>query len=93
VPAQRDSVDLEGRVGSTHPSEFMPARLAAGRQEPLEAPRLFDPLDLSRGRWLLVLEDATSLLTSAVVADGLLAGSEPRAFVPEELLQLLDLAP
>jgi maltokinase len=40
-----------------------------GRQ-PLEAPMLFDQLDLRLGRWLLVLEDASRWLTSALVEEG-----------------------
>lgn len=54
---------------STHPSEFLPARLAADRQEPLGDPSLLDALDLGRGRWVLVLETAPGLLTSAVVEE------------------------
>jgi len=60
---------LEGRVASTDPAEFLPARLAAGRQEPPGAPSLRDALDLGRGRWLLLLETSAGLLVSAVVED------------------------
>jgi maltokinase len=70
VPAQRRARDLESRVASTPPSEFLPARLAAGRQEPLAPPMLLDSLDLGRDRWLLVLEAAPDLLTSAVIEHG-----------------------
>jgi maltokinase len=56
-------------VASTHPSEFLPVRLAADRQEPLGDPSLLDALDLGRGRWVLVLETQPGLLTSAVVEE------------------------
>jgi maltokinase len=56
-------------VASTRPSEFLPVRLAADRQEPLGDPSLLDALDLGRGRWVLVLETKPGLLTSAVVEE------------------------
>ena len=56
-------------MASTHPSEFLPVRLAADRQEPLGDPALLDALDLGRGRWVLVLETKPGLLTSAVVEE------------------------
>jgi maltokinase len=57
-------------VASTNPSEFLPVRRQADRQEPLGAPSLLDVLDLDRGRWLLVLEVASGLLVSAAVEEG-----------------------
>ena len=39
-------------------------------REPLEAPLLFDQLDVGLGRWLLVLEDASRCFTSALVEEG-----------------------
>lgn len=56
-------------MASTHPSEFLPVRRQADRQEPLGAPALLDALDLGHGRWLLVLEPASGLVASAVVED------------------------
>ena len=43
-------------MASTHPSEFLPVRRQADRQEPLGEPTVLDALDLGRGRWVLVLE-------------------------------------
>jgi maltokinase len=63
------SRDLKAEVASTHPSEFLPVRLAADLQEPLGALVLLDALALDRGRWLLVLEAISGLLASAVVED------------------------
>jgi maltokinase len=57
-------------VASTRPSEFLPVRHQADRQEALGTPTLLDALDLDRGRWLLVLEVASDLLVSAVVEGG-----------------------
>jgi maltokinase len=56
-------------VASTRPSEFLPVRRQADRQEAL-GPTLLAGLDLDRGRWLLVLEVASELLVSSVVEDG-----------------------
>ena len=56
-------------MASTGSAEFLPVRLAADRQEPLGDPSLLDALDLGRGRWVLVLETAPGLLTSAVVEE------------------------
>ena len=56
-------------MASTRPSEFLPVRLAADRQEPLGDPSLLDALDLGRGRWVLVLETKSGLLTSPVVEE------------------------
>ena len=66
---RRRSRELQPRVASTRPSEFLPVRLAADRQEALGAPALLDELDLGGGRWVLVLETASGLLASAVVED------------------------
>jgi maltokinase len=63
------SRDLKAGVASTHPSEFLPVRRQADRQEPLDPPTLLDALDLDRGRWLLVLQVASALLVSAAGED------------------------
>ncbi len=57
-------------MASTNPSEFLPVRRQADRQEPPGPPMLLDALDLDRGRWLLVLEVASGLLVSAAVEEG-----------------------
>jgi maltokinase len=64
------SRELAARLISTQPSEFLPVRRQADRQEPLGVPVLLDALDLDRGRWLLVLEDVSGLLSSTVVVEG-----------------------
>ena len=66
----RRTPELSARVASSDPSEFLPVRRQADRQEPLGSPTLLDALDLDQGRWLLVLEVAADLLVSAVVEVG-----------------------
>jgi maltokinase len=86
VSVPRPTSELTARVASTDPSEFLPVRRQADRQERLGAPTLLDALDLDRGRWLLVLEVGSDLLVSAVVETG---ESLRRAWVGDGVMEAL----